>query len=188
MEDVRTLYVDPGEDTGWCVGRGLVLLSAGTHKMWDFADDVWELLMNPSNPNIPQNNMTYARRGIAAEQNSGPIERIVCENWRIYPWEAEKGHLNWDECRTARLIGALTFMARLKGIPFITQGADIKEGAVAAGAEELFYKPLKENRHQNDALMHFVFFTNSELLGKNEIEQITEPIDAVKVRRLAGLV
>jgi hypothetical protein len=29
---------------------------------------------------------------------------------------------------------------------------------VAGGAEQLFYTPLRENRHQNDAIMHGVFY------------------------------
>ena len=164
-ETFRTLYADPGEDFGWAVGRDTKLLAAGTTKMWEMADDVWAALNNPDDPSIPLNSPLHARNGVADDELLGPIGRIVCENWRIYPWEAHKGSLDWDECRTARVIGALTFMARLKGIPFITQGADIKEGAKAAGAEELYYRPLRENRHQNDAIQHFVFFTNVELLG-----------------------
>ena len=73
----------------------------------------------------------------------------------------------WDQCRTARLIGALSFMARLHDIPFILQPASIKDAAKAAGAEELYYKPVTENRHQNDAIQHFVFYTNSVLMDLN---------------------
>lgn len=164
-EKFRTLYLDPGEDFGWCVGRDTKLLAAGTTKMWEMADDVWDALNNPNDPSNPLNSPDFARNGVADAELLGPIHRIVCENWRIYPWEAHKGSLDWDECRTARVIGALTFMARLKGIPFVTQGANIKEAAKAAGAEELYYRPLKENRHQNDAIQHFVFFTNVELMG-----------------------
>lgn len=164
IETFRTLYCDPGEDFGWAIGRDTKLLSAGTTKMWEMADDVWAALENPNDPSNPLQDPDFGRNGVSPEELCGPIERIVCENWRIYPWEARKGSLDMDECRTARVIGALTFMARLKGIPFITQGADIKEAADAAGAEELFYRPLRENRHQNDAIRHFVFFTNVELL------------------------
>ena len=163
-EEFRTLYCDPGEDFGWAIGRDTKLLSAGTTKMWEMADDVWAALEDPNDPSNPLNSPDFGRTGVPPEDLLGPIGRIVCENWRIYPWEAHKGSLDWDECRTARVIGALTFMARVKGIPFITQGANIKEAAVAAGAEELFYRPLKENRHQNDALMHYVWYTNVELL------------------------
>ena len=159
-EKFRTLYVDPGEDTGWCVGRGTKLLAAGTTKMWEFADDVWAAL---SGVGSIINGDGYARKGVTAEENSGDIGRIVCEDFRIYPWAAKD--LAWNSVRTARLIGALTFMARLHNIPFVLQPAAIKEAAVAAGAEELFTRPLHENRHQNDATMHFVYFTNTTLLG-----------------------
>ncbi len=175
-EDFLTLYCDPGEDFGWCVGMGTRLLAAGTHKMWAFADLVWEKLNDPQcgendaddgvldEPN-PLAAPTHARHGVDPLLMQLPIGRIVCEDWRIYPWEAHKGSLDWDQCRTARVIGALTFMARLYRIPFVLQGASIKEAAKAAGAEELYYRPLRENRHQNDAIQHFVFFTNVELLG-----------------------
>ena len=162
-ESFRTLYCDPGEDFGWCVGRDLTLLSAGTTKMWSMADDAWAALSDPSDTDIPLSDPLYAREGVTEADLTLPIGRIVCEDWRLYPWELKNMH--WDQCRTARVIGALTFMARLHSIPIIFQPAAIKEAAKAAGAEELYYRPLKENRHQNDAIQHFVYFTNTELLG-----------------------
>jgi hypothetical protein len=175
-EEFLTLYCDPGEDFGWCVGRGLDLLAAGTEKMWPFADAIWDKINDPNgcgpqdgvydhvyvdtNPLIDS---THIRDGVDPELMKRPIGRIVCEDFRLYPWELENMH--WDKVRTARVIGAITFMARLHHIPLIFQGANIKGAAVAAGAEELFYKPLTENRHQNDALMHYVFYINVELLG-----------------------
>jgi hypothetical protein len=86
------------------------------------------------------------------------IERLVVEDFRIYPWEAKKGSLNWDQVRTARLIGALTIIAKMSGMEFILQGAKIKERAEAAGAEVLFMSPLNENRHANDAIRHGVYY------------------------------
>lgn len=164
-ERFRTLYCDPGEDFGWALGRDLTLLGAGTTKMWLMADDVWAALNDPDNPDIAINNHSYAREGVTKQEMLGPIGRIVCEDWRLYPWVIKTGALDFDRCRTARVIGALTFMAREKNIPLVLQPAAIKPAAVAAGAEELYYRPLKENRHQNDALQHFVYFTNVELLG-----------------------
>lgn len=173
MEDFRTLYVDPGEDTGWCLGRDTKLLAAGTEKMWPFADEAYAEIAKPTeNASVGilgrRRDNPFLREGMA-DFNEGNISRIVCEDFRIYPWEAK--NLAWDQVRTARLIGALTFMARLYEIPFVLQGAKIKERAVAGGAEELFYKPLTENRHQNDAIMHFVYFTQTELLGLELGEQ-----------------
>lgn len=86
-----------------------------------------------------------------------PLGAIVCEEWALYPWMLEK--LAWDKCRTARGIGSLELLSRRFGIPIILQGADIKDGAMAAGAEALFLQPAHENRHANDATMHGVFYT-----------------------------
>ncbi|MBA3240073.1 MAG: hypothetical protein H0T60_02510 [Acidobacteria bacterium] len=161
VEDFRTLYVDPGEDTGWCLSSGNILISAGTTKLWPFADDVWAELESPGGiAGLNDPSLFRDTCGLdAADELSKPINRVVCEDFRIYPWVARNGDLDWDQVRTARLIGALTFMARLKGIDFFVQGAKIKERAEAGGAQELFYNPLKENRHQNDAIMHYTYFT-----------------------------
>jgi hypothetical protein len=84
------------------------------------------------------------------------ISAMVIEQWQLYPWELQ--NLAWDQCRTARLIGALTLICRQFGIKLVFQGADIKEGAIQAGAEALFIEPVHENRHANDATMHGVFY------------------------------
>jgi len=170
-EDFLTLYCDPGEDFGWCVGHGLTLCAAGTEKMWPFADAIYDKLRNPLGAVLrepqyvgtnPLSSDTHLRSGVDPEVMQLPIGRVVCEDFRIYPWELE--NLKFDQVRTARVIGAITFMCRLNRIPLTLQGANIKAAAQAAGAEELYYKPLHENRHQNDAIQHFVFFTNVELL------------------------
>lgn len=168
-ETFRTLYLDPGEDFGWCVGRGTKLLAGGTTKMWACADDIWAELQRPQFDDrvglTPFSDPSYARDGVADEELVGPIGRMVCEDWRLYPNKLRS--LAWDQCRTARVIGALTFMCHVHQIPFVLQGANIKAAAQSAGAEELYWRPLRENRHQNDALQHFVFFTNVELMGVN---------------------
>jgi hypothetical protein len=84
------------------------------------------------------------------------VSAIVCEDWALYPWMLDK--LAWDRCRTARAIGALELIARQNGIPMILQGADIKDAAQAAGAEELYIAPVYENRHANDSIQHGVFY------------------------------
>lgn len=148
IENFRTLCVDPGEDVGWSIWRGPILVGAHTTKMWPFADDVWKWL----NEEPACGGDDYWVKDEQVEHNVGPIGRIVCEDFRIYPWEAK--NLAWDQVRTARLIGALTFMARNLGIEFHLQPAAIKKSSVAAGAEEFFYTPLHENRHANDSIMH----------------------------------
>jgi hypothetical protein len=174
QEDFLTLYCDPGEDFGWCVGRTLDLLAAGTEKMWPFADAIWDKIRNPLGAVLkdpvyvdtnPLSSDTHTRDGVDVETMRLPIGRIVCEDFRIYPPGVGSGPPEpFDKVRTARVIGAITFMCRLHHIPLVFQGANIKPAAVAAGAEELYYRPLHENRHQNDAIQHFVFFTNTELL------------------------
>lgn len=94
-------------------------------------------------------------KGVDAPQFAG-ISAMVIEQWQLYPWELQ--NLAWDQCRTARAIGALTLLCRQYGIKLIFQGADIKNGAIAAGAEAMFLEPVHENRHSNDAIMHGVFY------------------------------
>lgn len=137
---MKFLAVDPGEDTGWSIWQDEKLIAAGTDKLWTFADLVWYGQEDPDSP-------FYG------------IEKIVCEDFRIYPWAAKD--LAWDSVRTARLIGALTFMARIHGWEFILQPAKIKERAEALGAEEFFVKPLHENRHQNDSCRHAWYYLKS---------------------------
>lgn len=162
-EDFLTLYCDPGEDFGWCVGKGLTLLAGGTEKMWTMADYIWDALGSRSDTENPLTSGLYVRESIDSALMRLPIKRIVCEDFRIYPWKAKE--LAWDPVRTARVIGAITFMAHNKLIPLVLQGANIKPSAVAAGAEELYWRPLRENRHQNDAIQHFVYYTSVEMLG-----------------------
>jgi hypothetical protein len=163
-EDFLTFYADPGEDFGWAMGCGTKLLTRGTEKMWTVIDELWMDIMDEEESIFRMDGV--AREGVDMKDFSHmKIRRIVCENWTLYPKEMRSGALDWDECRTARAIGAMTLMARRKDFPFITQPAAIKPAAEAAGAHELYDKPLRENRHQNDAIQHFVFFTNTELLG-----------------------
>ena len=162
-EDFRTFYADPGEDFGWCIGRGTKLLARGTEKMWPTAHLVEDALIDPTELSNPLNNADYTYPDTDPADMILPIKRIVCEDFRIYPWLVKE--LAFDQVRTARVIGALTYLAQRYRIPLHLQGANIKSAAVAAGAEELYDRPLRENRHQNDAIQHFVFFTNVELLG-----------------------
>ena len=126
----RWIAIDPGETVGWSVWEGDQFVSAGQTPMWEFLDrlkdDIEELTL------------------------------VVCEDWRLYPWEVE--NLAWDECRTARAIGAIEFMCRHSGTKLVFQAAKIKEGARQAGAENFFLAPLHPNRHANDSIMHAVYY------------------------------
>lgn len=153
---MKTLYVDPGEDTGWAVGVDSELIDSGTDKMWTFSDAVWAAALgqrgfvDPAAELVEPHELT----GLLTD-----CERVCLENWTIYPWEARKGSLDWDECRTARLIGSLFAVCRFADWEYKQQGAKIKKPAVAAGAESYFAHPLRENRHANDAIMHFTYDT-----------------------------
>lgn len=160
-EKFKTLYVDPGESTGWCLANGPKLLARGTTPMWTFADDVWYSLTSSGTEGplgCGSEALPYAVYGVGEKGLDLPISRIVCEDFVLYPDKAKA--LAWDELRTVRLIGALTFMARVWDIPFALQAAAIKDDALALGAAELFDRPLVENRHQNDAIQHFVYYRN----------------------------
>jgi hypothetical protein len=162
IEDFRTLYCDPGEDFGWCVGKGMKLLAGGIEKMWPTADEIWASLQGDGSPML-DGDTPHLRNGVSPEDNSGPIKRVVCEDFRIYPWAAKE--LSWNPVRTARVIGAITFMCRVHNIELVFQPAAIKQAAQNAGAEELYYHPLYPNRHVNDAIQHFVFYTQTTMRG-----------------------
>jgi hypothetical protein len=170
--DIKWLSVDPGEDTGWALWEGHTLIDAGTEKLWAFGDSVFTSLFRLEEAELIGDELAMKFAG---------VQMIVCEDWRIYPWEAKKGTLNWDQCRTARLIGSLTQACRAGGLQLILQGAKIKERAEAAGAKALFISPLDENRHANDAIRHGVYYQAVErgavaVQGMGEDEQTYEEV------------
>jgi len=169
VEKFLTLYLDPGEDFGWALANGTRLLAAGTEKMWDVADDIYAVLSNPSDPDVMFREKGRLRAGVKLKEVMLRVGRIVCEDWRLYPKKLK--FLKWDMCRTARVIGAITWFCRHFAIEFVLQPASIKEAAQSAGAEEFYYHPLRPNRHQNDAIQHFVFFINTVLLSAMDIEE-----------------
>lgn len=157
---MRWLTIDIGEATGWSIWEDEELKEAGTTRLWHFIDDVEDGLARKTGP-------------------FAGIELLICEDWALYDWKLRE--MAWDKCRTARGIGALTLLCRQTGTAFKLQGAKIKPLAVAAGAEELFYRPLKENRHQNDAIMHGVYYRHVTLRGNLPPEPPTqEELDAIR--------
>lgn len=155
----RWVCIDPGEDTGFSIWEDKKLILGGTVKLWDVADLVGRWLgIEPLSPKLAED-----YEFLFDELDGYECERLVVEDFRIYPWEAK--NLAWDQVRTARLIGALTWQARLVEVPFILQPAAIKEDAVKAGAEHFFYSPLHENRHINDSIMHGWFYVQAVLHG-----------------------
>lgn len=163
-EDFRTLYVDPGEMTGWAIGKGSKLLGAGQTPMWEFIDDVWDAVEDPEVGGVlGTGSQDWLRSEVSAEDNTGPIKRIVCEDWKLYPDKLSS--LAWDQCRTARALGALKLIGRKFDADYILQPAAIKKRAMDGGAREFFYRPEHDNRHMNDAIMHFFFYYQTELMG-----------------------
>lgn len=159
----RWVTCDPGEDCGLSIWEDDKLILGYTLKMGTVDRLFYVLLERPED--IDDFLIDYPEcEEVVNELRGRKIVRVVCEDWRLYPWvmytpDGRASHaLDFDQCRTARLIGALTIVASMNGIPFQLQGADIKETAVAGGAENFYYKPLHENRHQNDAIQHGVFW------------------------------
>jgi hypothetical protein len=165
-DNYRMLCVDPGENTGWSIWKDDKVLGGGQTPLWNFAMDVYNLFESGVGP-LEQGEDTILRPGIDPEENTGPIGLIVVEAFKLYPWEARKGTLDWNEFRTTQLIGAITFFAQLFDVRLHKQDAKIKERALAGGAEELFLKPAHENRHQNDSIMHGFFYRQVEVHGRN---------------------
>lgn len=151
----KFLTVDPGENTGWSVWESDDLRESGQTPMWDFGDAVWAAALTSASNEDWNKYLPKELREIADSVLG--INRVVIENWSLYPWVLKTGHMDWDECRTARLIGSIYQACRVADWNYEQQPALIKERAIAAGAEAFFVTPLHENRHQNDAIMHGVY-------------------------------
>lgn len=148
------LACDPGESTGWSSWEDSKLKAVGTESLDAFVTAWGE-----------------AKLGLSTRFDCDPglvetmvdAEHLVIEDWALYPWKAQE--LAWDKCRTARGIGALSYICDAAGVPYTLQPAKIKDQAVAAGAEAYFKKPLHENRHLNDSIMHAVYFQVTNGVG-----------------------
>lgn len=159
---MRWLSIDPGESVGWALWDDDALIDSGTGKLWNFADSVYRaVFMEQDELELIDDELALLFVG---------VQRLVVEDFKIYPWEARKGSLDWDSVRTARLIGSLQSVSRWSGIEFYLQPAKIKESAVAAGAEELFFAPLHECRHGNDAIMHGVYWWSTNVKNLKKVQ------------------
>lgn len=157
-EAFRTLFVDPGEMAGWALACGSTLLAAGQEKLWLLADAVWDAVEQDYGflAHTPEAD-PFILNDEHAHLMDLPIKRIVFENFRLYKSKAMS--LAGDEFRTVRLIGALCMCARRHGLEIWDQPASIKEQAEIGGAEQFFLVPLHENRHANDSMRHWWYFT-----------------------------
>jgi hypothetical protein len=153
----KWVSVDPGEMTGYAVWTGNKLVTASAAPLWDFVMTMGHLLLPGGAP----------LRRVDLWDVANDWKLLVMEDWALYPWSAEK--IGWDKQDTVRGIGALQFIAEALGRPYVLQPAKIKERAMSAGAGALFRRPLKPNRHANDAIMHGVYYAASAGEGVAEV-------------------
>ena len=146
---MKVLTIDPGETTGFSTWEDGELVYAGQWEMDEFVMGVGCHFHAQ-----PDSSPLRGDPELLAHLNG--VAMLVCEDWSLYPWKLQE--MAWDKCRTARAIGALQYICQVADAPFVLQGAKIKTTAVAAGAEEKFLRPLHENRHANDAIMHGVVY------------------------------
>jgi hypothetical protein len=154
---VKLLAFDPGESTGWATfdvdsepTARYELIDSGTADLEEVQIALGAVLAGVAPP-----------PGLEADPELidafAGAEHIAFEDFVIYANKAQD--LIGDYVRTARLIGAIQFIANAAGVPYTPALArEAKAPAEAAGAEELFSRPLHENRHANDAIRHGVWF------------------------------
>lgn len=147
---MKFIAFDPGESTGYAVFKDDRLLEAGTADL-RVIEKAFGAALGVTNPRdeLVDGELVRRFRG---------VNLAIMEDWQLYPWMMENHALDFDKCRTARLIGSLEFICRTAGVPYILQPASIKDQAELAGAEDLFLSPLHENRHANDAIRHGIFY------------------------------
>lgn len=175
---------DPGESYGWALWTDDgELVREGTTPGWAFirAIDVAMQLRRAKHAG-DQTGYDVIHSLWLVSHEEGDIDPawfedvsvFVVEDFVLYPEEAMSGRLNWDRLRTVRFIGAMTLIADQNELRIFLQPAKIKEHAIAAGARELFDHPLHENRHQNDAIMHGVFYFATQRVSVGKLrEEIT---------------
>ena len=147
---MKWISIDPGETTGYAVWNDETLIDAGQRPLWEFIDVLAATSGVVTLPTVHLDpDLVAALEG---------WERLVVENWRIYPEQARNGDLDFDECRTARGIGTFELLTRASGKEIILQPALIKDESERGGAEQLFISPRYENRHANDAIRHGWFY------------------------------
>jgi hypothetical protein len=151
MGPVKIVAMDPGESFGYCGGVDNELQFAGSVDMWEFVHALGRAA------GVTPDWAASSGDEVLGYRLEG-TQQVVIEDWALYPWALANHALDWDKCRTARAIGAVEYICRTSGIPYVLQGAKIKDTAQAAGVEELYLTPRHENRHANDAMQHYVFF------------------------------
>lgn len=153
----KWLTADPGETTGYAVWHENRLVASGQAELWTFVHTFGQAIMDS----------VYAPDAELLRRLSGAA-LLVMEDWFLYADKAQA--LIGDKQDTVRGIGALQFICTACSIDYQLQGAGIKDGACQAGAREFFRRPLHENRHANDAIMHGVYY--AAMQGKAVVEEV----------------
>ena len=108
---MRFVTIDPGETTGYSVWDSLTPgeepIAAGQAELWTFIGSLaFSLHVSDRSPDL---DFSAALKG---------VERVIYEEWALYPWATRAGDLDWDPCLTARGIGAIEFICQEAGIPY----------------------------------------------------------------------
>lgn len=171
---MKVIALDPGETVGWSVWT--------PEKPWDFLEAGQSKAMATIDAVAAATGLDDACRASPAfravthrpdpylvEQFDG-WDLLICEDWSLYEDPANPGRTVlplWDKCLTARYIGAFEFLARYAGKRIVLQPALIKNAMKGSGVEEVYLRPLHENRHANDSVQHaWYYFMREAEQGK----------------------
>jgi len=139
---VKYLGIDPGKSNGVCG-----------------YDERYRLMFMY---NIPQEHM------IDFIESFDKVTHVVIESFRLYPGRTMTAQ-TYSDMETSRVIGRVESWAKLHGVKFISQGANIKNTAY----KWLGKKPLPKsdpNNHSLDAHIHFMYWAIKN--GKVKIENV----------------
>lgn len=137
VQDITIVGIDPGETTGICAFQGTELVHSSQLNTKSVPEGA---------ANINQY-LEYAGLNLPSSRRL-----IVMEEYRVYSWKT-KTHA-WAGLHTPRLIGAIEYIAFIRGTKLVVQSAG--EGKGFCTDEKLqewgMYQVAK--RHANDAIRH----------------------------------
>ncbi len=166
---MKIIALDPGETVGWSVWN--------PEQPWDFLEAGQSGAMATIDAVAAATGLddackaSPAFRAVTHRPDPYLVEQfaswdtLIVEDWSLYEDPANPGRPVlplWDPCHTPRYIGAFEFIARYTGKRIIEQGAFIKTDALRLSAGESFLKPLHENRHANDSIMHWHYYAGMQ--------------------------
>lgn len=86
----------------------------------------------------------------------GPVDHIIMESYRIYPWMLERH--SFSDVPTLRYIGALQMLASQRRIPVTLQAAAVAKEFATDGKLRAWGLYQRGKKHANDAIRHGVHF------------------------------